>query len=102
MNRYQALNIIMTLAIVSSLASMTAHIVGYRIGHLHPVGKVSKPVSQPSLLPEDLAAFSPILEKGFFGKATTGKLILMVKDAPTTGAAASTSLSDLVLFPQNC
>ena len=98
MNRYQALNIVLTLAIVISLASLTAHLIGYRLGHLVSVGKGSKPVSQTPTTPEDLASFAPILEKGLFGKATVGKLTPIVKESATAGAAATTPVTDLVLL----
>jgi general secretion pathway protein C len=87
-NRYQTLNIVLTFAIVISLAFLTAHIIGYRIGHLIPVGKGAVPVAQNTPASEDFSSFAPILEKGFFGKATIGKLTPLVKEAATTGAAA--------------
>ena len=98
MNRYQTLNIVLTLAIVLALAFLTAHIIGYRIGRLIPVGKGSGPVAQSTPTPEDFSSFAPILEKGFFGKATIGKLTPLVKEAATTGAAAATPVTDLVLL----
>jgi general secretion pathway protein C len=83
---------------VISLAFLTAHIIGYRIGHLIPVGKGAGPVAQNTPASEDFSSFAPILEKGFFGKATIGKLTPLVKEAATTGAAATTPVTDLVLL----
>jgi general secretion pathway protein C len=96
-NRYQALNIVLILAIVVSLASLTAHIIGYRLGHLLPAGKGSGPVAQSPSTPEDLASFAAILEKGLFGKATAGKLTPIVRES-AAAAAATTPVTDLVLL----
>lgn len=98
MNRYHLLNSIISLIIVIALASLTAHSIGYRLGHLLPPGVGSKAVSQSPPTPEDLAAFAPILEKGLFGKATMGKLTPIVKEVPTAGAVAATAVTDLVLL----
>ena len=96
-NRYLALNILLSLAIVVTLASLTAHIVGYRLVHLLPAAKGAPPAAPASAAPEELSSFAPIIEKGLFGKATAGKLTPIAREA-AAGAAATTPVTDLVLL----
>ena len=98
MNRYQVLNIVLSLAIVITLASLTAQIIGYRIGHLLPAKLGAKQSSPETVAPEELATFAPILEKGLFGKATVGKLSPLLKDSPASGAPTTTPVTDLLLL----
>jgi len=100
-NRYQALNIILAFIIAVALASLTAHIIGYRLAHLMPLNGAAKTAQAPPVTTEELISFAPILEKGFFGKATVGKLTPMVREsaaAGSTSAAMTTQITDLVLL----
>lgn len=97
MNRILTINILLAILCLIILAKISADIVAYRLSHAFP--KISKKASapQPAATSEDLASFSPILEKGLFGKATQGKL------TPITQAAAgkpgsTTSQNDLLLL----
>ena len=98
MNRYQAINLILGFLIVVALASLTAHIIGYRITHLLPLTVTTKSAASMPVAAEDLSSYGSILEKGLFGKATIGKLTPMVKEAPTAGAPLTTPVTDLVLL----
>ena len=97
MNRYLAINSVLALIITIALAMLTAHIISYRLVHFLPKGKAVKSASQPIAPSEELAVFSPILEKGLFGKATVGKLTPIVRQTADSGAQ-STPIADLTLL----
>lgn len=71
-----------------AVARIAAGLVSYRLSHALP--KTGMTNTTPSLPPaaEDLAAFSPILEKGLFGRATQGKLTPVMAQAPAQGVQA--------------
>jgi general secretion pathway protein C len=97
MNRILTLNILLALLCSIILAKLSADIVSYRLSHAFPktVKKASTP--QPSVAVEDLASFSPILEKGLFGKATQGKLT-PIAQVSAGKSGATTSEKDLLLL----
>ncbi len=97
MNRYLLLNTCLTICIVLALAALTAHIIGYRLVHLLPLSATPGMTTTTSVATEELGSYAPILEKGFFGKSTAGKLIPLVKESTGAGATA-TPVTDLVLL----
>lgn len=76
MNRcFPTINALLLIMIIAVLAMITSDIASYRLGRLFPVKKGQQaPEPQAAGAGEDLLSFSPILEKGLFGKATQGKL----------------------------
>ncbi len=97
MNRYLLLNVFLSFCIVVALAALTAHVIGYRLVHFLPQRVITKRGLPPSVAGEDLASFSPILDKGLFGKATVGKLTTIVRESTVTGSTA-TPVTDLLLL----
>ena len=97
MNRYLLLNAILTFCIVVALAALLAHVIGYRLVHFLPQNHATKTASTKSVTAEDLASFSPILEKGLFGKATVGKLTPSFRESAAIGGVA-TPVTDLLLL----
>lgn len=94
------LNIVLSLLIIASLALIASDLISFKLAKVAP--KTASPKTAQSSAPvvaEDLMAFSPILEKGLFGKATQGKLSPIVQQ-PTAGPAAAPAptLSDLILL----
>ncbi len=74
MQKIHYLNILLALLVCIILAKAASDIVSYRLSHVFPVSeKKSVSASVPSVV-EVITSFSPILEKGFFGKAAQGKL----------------------------
>jgi general secretion pathway protein C len=98
MNRYLAFNTFLTLCIITALAALTAHVIGYRLVHLLPLGGTSKTTSSTPVMAEELNSFAPILEKGLFGKATVGKLTPIIRESAAAGAVKGTPVTDLVLL----
>jgi general secretion pathway protein C len=91
------LNLILILLIVGVLAKLAADIVAYRLSHIYLKTPLKASVSPAPVANEDLASFSPILEKGLFGKATQGKLTslnLFVDSRSSTAA----NQKDLILL----
>jgi general secretion pathway protein C len=97
MNRILILNIMLTLLCLAVLAKLTADIISYRLSHTFPGTSVKASSSPRPAASEDLASFSPILEKGLFGAATQGKLTPVVS-SPIASASPATSQGDLVLM----
>jgi general secretion pathway protein C len=98
MDRIFALNTALALLITVALAILTADFVAYRLAHLFPRSVTTKTVAAIPAVAEELAAYAPILEKGFFGKATAGKLSPIARETSGSPQTGSTSLSDLVLL----
>ena len=98
MNRIFALNIFLTILMITALAMLTADIISYRLSHLLPRSVSAKAAPSTPALSEDLSVFASILEKGLFGRATTGKLIPLVRESAATPQPGATSPSDLVLL----
>ncbi|SNB47422.1 type II secretion system protein GspC [Geobacter sp. DSM 9736] len=94
-------NIGLALLITAGVAKISSDLIAFRLGKVFPQTgkKAAAPVSAPSA-PEDLASYSPILEKGLFGKATQGKLSPVVAAAATATAAPAAGAieSDLLLL----
>jgi general secretion pathway protein C len=97
MNRILALNVLLVFSCLAITAKLAADIVTYRLAHVLPVTsrKITTPPPAPAV--KDLASFSPILEKGLFGKATQGKLTPITQEAAAK-AAPDTSQKDLLLL----
>jgi general secretion pathway protein C len=79
---------------------IAADLVSFKISGLYPrsLQKSAALPAQPATS-DDLLAFSPILEKGLFGKATQGQLSPIVQAPPTQKAAApAPSVGDLTLL----
>lgn len=89
-----ALNIGISALLLVLLAMIASDVIAYRLSRVFPPlpGKEKPPVEIARR--DDLSSFSPILEKGLFGKATQGALVPV---AATQGPAA-TSPGDLVLL----
>ncbi len=98
MNRISTVNILLAALCLVILAKISADFVAYRLSHTFPKASKKSSAPQPSAAAEDLASFSPILEKGLFGKATQGKLTAVTQAAPGKQGAATTSQSDLILL----
>ena len=81
------LNICLTFLIIATLALITSDLSGHKLAKMFPrqAQKVSSAPAPPAA--EDLPAFSQILEKGLFGRATQGKLTPIVS-IPTGQKAA--------------
>lgn len=97
MNRILALNILLVFFSLAIIAKLAADIVTYRLAHVLPVNsrKITTPPASPAV--KDLASFSPIMEKGLFGKANQGKLTPITQEATAKGAP-ETSQKDLLLL----
>ena len=98
MNRIFALNTFLALLITTALAMLTADIISYRLSHLLPRSVASKAATSVQAPSDDLSVFAPIIEKGFFGRATAGKLTPLVRESAGPPQAVITSLSELVLL----
>lgn len=69
-------NIGLTIIIIALLAKISSDLITFRIAKVFPgTGKKVASVTRQPAVSDDLAAFSPILEKGVFGKQTQGKLL---------------------------
>lgn len=93
-------HILTTLLIVLNClaaARIAAGVVSYRLSRAFPKTTAAPTAPPSAAAAEDLASFSPILERGLFGKATQGKLTPVMAVAPAAGAQAAPSLGDLVL-----
>lgn len=97
MNRIFTLNILLVLLCSIILAKLSADIVAYRLSRAFPKTSPKASAPKPPVAVEDLASFSPILEKGLFGKATQGKLTPIAQDGEGKSPAA-TSQKDLLLL----
>ena len=93
------LNIGLAVAIVALLALIGSDIIAFRLAKVFPAGerKTAATPATPAAV-EDLMAFSPILEKGLFGKATQGKLSPIVAAPAAKAAAPSLGQGDLILL----
>jgi general secretion pathway protein C len=97
MKKLVYLNIALAAALCVPVAMTASNLVTYRLTHTF-AGTSNKTVQAPApASAEDLASFSPILEKGLFGAATRGALTPVVKSA-TKETVAGTPLTDLTLL----
>jgi general secretion pathway protein C len=94
--RITALNIGFFFFIIVVLAMIAADIVSSRLAKAFPPSTVKTSAPVPSVGGENLLAYSPILEKGLFGKATIGKLSPLAQASGSQNA--STSPADLLLL----
>lgn len=93
------INLALSAMIIALLALIASDVASYRLGHLFPRSPVQQGAHpQPSQQSEDLSAYSPILEKGLFGKATQGKLTQITPQASKSSAAPPLAQSDYTLL----
>lgn len=97
MQKIHYLNILFVLLVCVILAKVASDIVSYRLSHTFPA-TAGKNVSMfvPSAV-EVITSYSPILERGFFGKSTQGKLTSIEVNAGSPGKQAD-SPGDLILL----
>jgi general secretion pathway protein C len=96
MQKIHYVNILLVLLVCIILAKVASDIVSHRLSHTFPASKKQTfSMSVPSTM-EVIGSFSPILEKGLFGKATQGKLSSIEVNAGSGKAADSPG--DLVLL----
>lgn len=88
------LNIIVSILILVVLAMIASDVIAYKLSRTFPAASKKQSTSEPTVRRTDLSAFSAILERGLFGKATQGRLTPI---AETVGPEA-TSPSDLLLI----
>jgi general secretion pathway protein C len=88
------LNIIVSILILVVLAMIASDVIAYKLSRTFPSTLKKQSTLEPATRRNDLSAYSAILEKGLFGRATQGRLIPI---AQSEGPAA-TSPSDLLLL----
>jgi len=88
------LNIIVSILILVMLAMIASDVIAYKLSRTFPSTLKKQSTSESVVRRTDLSAFSAILEKGLFGKATQGRLTPI---AQTEGPEA-TPPSDLLLI----
>ena len=88
------LNIIVSILILVVIAMIASDVIAYKLSRTFPSSLKKESTFSPTVRRNDLSAFSAILEKGLFGKATQGRL------TPITQAEgpAATSPNDLTLL----
>lgn len=98
MNRILTVNILLAVLCSTLLAKLAADGISYKLSHTFPTTPRKSAAPRPAAAVQDLTSFSPILEKGLFGKGTQGKLtpIGQVGDAKSRGGG--TSQGDLLLL----
>ncbi len=97
MKKIYYLNILLALLISAALAKIASDFISYRISHTFSLrGKKSSAQPIPATA-QDLMAFSPILEKGVFGKAAAGRLTPIVQN-PSVTSSGGVSRGDLLLL----
>lgn len=96
MSKIRYINILLSFLLIAVVAKAASDIISYRLSHTFPaIGKKHQP-APPAPFVADLSFYGPILEKGFFGKATQGKLTpVQISAAP---GKTATSPSDLILL----
>lgn len=82
-----------SLAVARIVAAVAAH----RLSHSIPITAPPSTSSATRAPAEGLPAYSPILEKGLFGRATQGKLTPVTISTPATNGSASPTAGDLIL-----
>jgi general secretion pathway protein C len=89
-----ALNIGISILIIILLAMIASDVIAYRLSQVYPAQAKKTQPAAPIAQGNNLLAFSPILEKGLFGKPTQGTL------TPITQAEgpAATAPGDLALL----
>jgi general secretion pathway protein C len=89
-------NILLFFLSIAVVAKVASDFISYRLSHTFPAVVKNTSPGPPASSVEDLGFYSPILEKGLFGKAAQGKLTPVVVSAKTGNAAASPG--DLILL----
>lgn len=89
-----ALNVGISILIIILLAMIASDVIAYRLSRVYPAQAKKTQPAAPVSQGNNLLAFSPILEKGLFGKATQGALTPI---AQAEGPAA-TAPGDLALL----
>ena len=89
-----ALNIGISGLILILLAMTASDIIAFRLSRVFPATVKKSEPSAPAAQKNDLSAFSPILEKGLFGKATQGSLTTIAQ----AGGPSAASPGDLLLL----
>ncbi|MBA4394161.1 MAG: general secretion pathway protein GspC [Desulfobacca sp.] len=74
MKKVYLINIAFSLLIIMVVAKLGADLISYRLSLAFPKTSIRDAAGQSPQTVGDLVSFSPILEKGLFGKATQGKL----------------------------
>lgn len=96
MRKIVYINIIIIALVCAIVAKIAANFISYRLSHSFSIkGNKTGPVSS-TCAAEDLTFFSPILEKGFFGKSAQGSLTTVTVSNATRNPSASPT--DLVLL----
>jgi general secretion pathway protein C len=96
MSKTRYINLLLFFLSIAVVAKVASDFISYRLSHTFPASeKKTNPAPSASSV-EDLGFFSPILEKGLFGKATQGKLTSIAVNAGSTKTAASPG--DLILL----
>ncbi|MRR33279.1 general secretion pathway protein GspC [bacterium] len=89
-----ALNIGISALLLVLLAMIASDVIAFRLSRVFPAAQKKEQPSSTAARRDDLSSFSPILEKGLFGKATQGSLVpVVLAEGP-----AATSPGDLVLL----
>jgi general secretion pathway protein C len=89
-----ALNIGISALLLVLLAMIASDVIAYRLSRVFPATQKKEQPSAVTARRDDLSSFSPILEKGLFGKATQGRLVPVVQ----AEGPVATSPGDLVLL----
>lgn len=93
------LNLVLGVAIIALLASITTDMLATRLGtRFLPKGPAA---TAPSYVPprtEQLSFYAPILTEGLFGRATQDPLTLMTNTSAAAQAAPATAPSELMLI----
>lgn len=97
------LNTALGLAVIAVTALIAADLLSFKISGLYPRQgqKPAAAAAAPVVDAQDLMSFAPILERGFFGKATQGKLTQLLGTTAAKGqavAAPAPSVGDLTLL----
>jgi general secretion pathway protein C len=96
MPKTRYINILLFFLSIAVIAKVASDFISYRLSHTFTTaGQKINPSPPPSSV-EDLGFFSPILEKGFFGKAAQGKLTPIVQS--TNAGNPGASPGDLILM----
>lgn len=92
--KIMALNIGISALLLVLLAMIASDVIAYRLSRIFPAHPKNEQPLEAAARRDDLSSYSPILEKGLFGKATQGKLVpVAAAEGP-----APTSPGDLVLL----
>jgi len=97
MNRILTVNILLVFLCFLLLARLAADGISHQLSHAFPKNARKPAPASPARPAEDLPSFSPILEKGLFGRGTQGKLTVITPATEGKGRGG-TSQKDLILL----